>query len=141
MAQRLTPDRIEDARRLRAEGFSWNQIGLRLDTTPFRLRTALDEHFRRRRNEMSRRNWARREPDDRCGKPGSGNLRRKTPPIPKQRLRASCDHVVTTFDHVPDEVLREREQHEAALKRRTLTQRLLGDPPEGWRALDQRRQG
>jgi hypothetical protein len=38
-------------------------------------------------------------------------------------------------------VLREREQHEAALKRRTLTQMLLNDPPEGWRALDQRRQG
>jgi hypothetical protein len=62
--------------------------------------------------------------------------------IPKQRTRENCDHrVMTAADFIPDEVLREREQHEAALKRRTLTQMLLNDPPEGWRALDQRRQG
>ena len=141
MAHRLTPDRIEEARRLHAEGFSWNQIALRLDTTPFLLRSVLDEHFRRRRNEMSRRNWARREPEDRA-RPGGGNLRRTTPPIPKQRTRENCDHrVMTAADFIPDEVLREREQHEAALKRRTLTQILLNDPPEGWRAVDQRRQG
>jgi hypothetical protein len=34
--------------------------------------------------------------------------------------------------------LREREMRQAALDRRTLSQTLLGDPPIGWRALDQR---
>jgi hypothetical protein len=57
-------------------------------------------------------------------------------------MRKDSHHRVTTaFEYIPLAVQLECERRKAALKRRTLTQMLLNDPPEGWRALDQRRQG
>ena len=54
------------------------------------------------------------------------------------KRRAPPQHVVTALDRVPDDVMREAEQRKIALERRTLTETFFGDPPQGWRALDQR---
>ena len=141
----MTPEQKAEARRMRREGFAWDQIAKRIDVTPYMLRCEVQKGFREHRTAAARRQWAGREPSN-PARPGGGRLRRmrsQALTIPERpRMRENCDHrVVTAYEYIPDHVLREREKHEAALKRRTLTQILLGDPPEGWSALDQRRQG
>ena len=141
---KMTPVKIGEAERMRADGFSWDQIAKRIDVSPYVLRCAVEPGYREYKRENARREWAKREPRD-PARPGGGRRRRlhsKPPPTPKPRRLRSCDHkVVSAFEYIPDAVLRECKRRAAALKRRTLTQIILGDPPEGWSALEQRRQG
>ena len=141
----VTPNKIEEARRLRGSGFSWDQIAKRLDLSQFVVRCAVEPGYREYKKENARREWAQREPRD-PNRPGGGRRRRlpaKAQAIPKrQHTRQNCDHrVKTAFEYIPLAVQLECERRKAALKRRTLTQILLGDPPEGWSALDQRGRG
>ena len=56
---------------------------------------------------------------------------------PEERTRAAPKHDVRGT-HPPDEVLRRREKYQTALDARTDVERLLGDPPLGFSALDAR---
>jgi hypothetical protein len=141
----VTPNKIVEAQRMRGDGFSWDQIAKRLAVSPYVLRCAVEPGYREYKRENARREWAGREPRD-PARPGGGRRRRlakKVLPAPKrQPMRKDNHHRVTTaFEYIPLAVQLECERRKAALKRRTLTQILLGDPPEGWSALDQRGRG
>jgi hypothetical protein len=55
-----------------------------------------------------------------------------------QRVRAEV-HTVISADRIPLGVQIERERHQTALEARSPTEIMLGDPPIGYRALDQRK--
>jgi hypothetical protein len=124
---KLTPEIVEQAREMRALGVGWHTCTKRLGISEYLLRVEIEPHFQEHRRAQGRRYTA--------GKKAAAIVRAKRI---AERKRAAAAHVVTAADRIPPDVAREREQREAALERRTLSETLCGDPPQGWRALDQR---
>jgi len=120
MAQTVTPELIEEARRLRKEGHAWHAISRTLGISYYVLRCELDAGFYEYRQRLK-----------------VGPPREK----PAGRVRADTENRVLAFDRIPDEVLAERDRRKAALAGRTLTQEFFGDPPCGYSALDRRAKG
>jgi hypothetical protein len=122
----LTPQLVEQARELRANGVGWHTVSKRLGVTVYHLRVELEPHFQAHRRAQHRRYVIEKK-----------EIAEHKAAI-RERKRASAAHIVTALDRVPDDVMREAEQRKIALERRTLTESFFGDPPQGWRALDQR---
>jgi hypothetical protein len=126
MSTILTPHLVEQARALRANGVGWHSVSKRLGVTVYLLRVELEPHFQAHRRAQHKRYVIEKK-----------EIAEHKAAI-RERKRAAAQHVVTAADRIPPDVAREREQREAALERRTLSETLCGDPPQGWRALDQR---
>lgn len=127
---KLTPEIAEQAREMRACGVGWHTASKRTGISEYILRRELEPHFMEHRRAQGRRYTAKKKT--------AAIVRAKRV---AERKRASAVHTVSALDRVPPETLLERERHQAALERRSLSETLLGDPPEGWRALDQRGKG
>jgi hypothetical protein len=126
----LTPELVDQARQLRANGVGWHTVSKRTGISEYILRVEIEPHFQEHRRAQHKKNAVERK-----------QLLAKHIATMRARRRSKTKakpHVVTAFDRVPDEVMRERDMRQAALDRRTLSQMLLGDPPIGWRALDER---
>jgi hypothetical protein len=124
----LTPELVDQARQLRANGVGWHTVSKRTGISEYILRVEIEPAFQQHRREQHRRNVVIRKEV----------IAKRAAMRGRMRPNTKAPHTVTAFERVPDEVLREREMRQAALDRRTLSQTLLGDPPIGWRALDQR---
>jgi hypothetical protein len=127
MATPLTPHLVEQARELRANGVGWHSVSKRVGISEYLLRAELEPHFQAHRRAQHRRYVSEKK--------AAAIVRAKRV---IDRKRAEAAHIVSALDRVPDDVLREAEQRKIALERRTLTETFFGDPPQGWRALDQR---
>lgn len=57
---------------------------------------------------------------------------------PRKRVAKPCNYI-TRAEKAPQSVLDERERRQAAIDQRGLCAALLGDPPRGYSALDQKR--
>lgn len=127
----MTPELVDQARQLRANGVGWHTIQKRLGISEYILRVEIEPHFQEHRRAQHRRNVVTRK---------EVIAKRATMRAPRRSNTKGNNgpHTVTAFERVPDDVLREREMREAALDRRTPSQIQFGDPPIGWRALDQR---
>jgi hypothetical protein len=126
----LTPQLVEQARQLRANGVGWHTVSKRTGISEYILRVEIEPHFQEHRREQHRKNTVERK-----------QLLAKHLATMRARRRSITKegpHHVTAFERVPEDVLREREMRQEALDRRTPSQMLFGDPPIGWRALDQR---
>jgi hypothetical protein len=124
----LTPELVDQARQLRANGVGWHTVSKRTGISEYILRVEIEPHFQQHRREQHRRNVVIRKEV----------IAKRATMRARMRPNMKTPHTVTAFERVPEEVLRDREMRLAALDRRTLSQTLLGDPPIGWRALDQR---
>ena len=132
----LSPQKLERARELRADRWPWHKIAETLEVSAYVVRCEIEPGYRDYKSENARRQWA----DIASGK--TPRRRRSGEKIPKRtRRRAICNHRSTADERVPDVVLRDRENRKTALERRTLAQTILGDPPPGYSALDQRARG
>jgi hypothetical protein len=127
----LTPELVDQARQLRANGVGWHTVSKRTGISEYILRVEIEPQFQEHRRAQYRRHVVVKK--EQAEKRARVHARRRSNTKGK-----SAAHVVTAFDRVPDEVMRERDMRQAALDRRTLSQMLLGDPPIGWRALDER---
>jgi hypothetical protein len=127
----LTPQLVEQARALRANHVGWHTVSKRTGISEYILRRELEPHFQAHRREQHKRYVI-----------GKKELKAKREAAIRDRAahktRAEAPHVVTAFDRVPDEVMREAAERKIALERRTLTQMFFNDPPQGYSALDQR---
>jgi hypothetical protein len=135
MSTILTPQLVEQARALRANHVGWHTVSKRTGVSEYLLRVELEPHFQEHRREQGRRYVLEKKATaiKRAKARERGRLLAKR--------RAPPQHVVTALDRIPDDVMREAEQRKIALERRTLTESFFGDPPQGWRALDQRAKG
>jgi gamma-glutamyl:cysteine ligase YbdK (ATP-grasp superfamily) len=124
----LTPELVDQARQLRANGVGWHTVSKRTGISEYILRVEIEPQFQEHRRAQWHRNKVTRKEV----------IAKRAAMRARVRPNTKAPHVVTAFDRVPDEVMREREMRQAALDRRTLSQTLLGDPPIGWRALDER---
>jgi hypothetical protein len=125
----LTPQLVEQARELRANGVGWHTVSKRTGISEYILRVEIEPHFQEHRREQHRRNVVTRK--ELIAK--RATMRARVRPNTKGN---NGPHIVTAFDRVPDDVLRERDERETAKERRTLAQILLGDPIPGYSALD-----
>jgi hypothetical protein len=128
MSTILTPQLVDQARELRGNGVGWHTVSKRTGISEYLLRVELEPDFKEYRRAQGRRYTA--------GKKTAAIIRAKR--IAERKQRATAAHIVTALDRVPDDVMREAEERKIALERRTLTESFFGDPPKGWRALDQR---
>jgi hypothetical protein len=124
----LTPELVDKAREMRAAHVGWHTIQKRLGVSEYLLRAEMEPAFQKHRSAQHRRYAIEKKQI----------AEHKATMRARVRPNTKAPHVVTAFDRVPDEVMREREMRQSALDRRTLSQTLLGDPPIGWRALDER---
>jgi hypothetical protein len=124
----LTPQLVEQARQLRANGVGWHTVSKRTGISEYILRVEIEPHFQEHRREQHRKNTVERK-----------QLLAKHLATMRARRRSitkEAPHHVTAMERVPPEVLRERDERETAKDRRTLAQILLGDPIPGYSALD-----
>jgi hypothetical protein len=128
----LNPQLVEQARALRANGVGWHTCTKRLGVSEYLLRVELEPHFQAFRRAQHKRYVLEKK----ATAIKRANARERGRLLAKHR--APPQHVVTALDRIPDEVMREAEERKIALERRTLTESFFGDPPKGWRALDQR---
>jgi hypothetical protein len=124
----LTPQIVEQARALRTNHVGWHTVSKRTGISEYILRREIEPHFLADRLAQQRRHTARTKAAVIV------KLKREA----EARKRAAAPHVVTAADRIPPDVAREAEQRKIALERRSLTESFFGDPPKGWRALDQR---
>jgi hypothetical protein len=116
--KQLSADQLATARKLRGEGWAWDRIASALLVTAYAIRCEIEPGYRDYKKRYARRQWE------------------ETP----TRKRSACDHRVAD-DRAPEDVLRQRAERQIALERRTASQTILGDPPQGYSALDQRTRG
>jgi hypothetical protein len=125
----LTPELVDQARQLRANGVGWHTVSKRTGISEYILRVEIEPQYQEHRRAQHRRHVVVKK--EQAEKRALVHARRRS-------ITKEGPHVVAAFERVPDEVMREREMRLAALERRTPSQMLFGDPPIGWRALDQR---
>jgi hypothetical protein len=124
----LTPQLVEQARELRANGVGWHTVSKRTGISEYILRVEIEPHFQEHRRAQHQKNSATRK-----------QLLAKHLTTMRARRRSitkAAPHYVATLERAPPEVLRERDERETAKDRRTLAQILLGDPIPGYSALD-----
>jgi hypothetical protein len=124
----LTPELVDQARQLRANGVGWHTVSKRTGISEYILRVEIEPHFQDHRRAQHRRNVVIRKEV----------IAKRAAMRARVRPNMKAPHVVTAFERAPPEVLRERDERETAKERRTLAQILLGDPIPGYSALDQR---
>jgi hypothetical protein len=128
---RLTPEIVEHARTLRAAGHGWRRIQTQIGVSEYILRVELEPGYREQKSGQHRAYIVEKKHIAAERAAARALLRLNTKDNPR------AGRATTAFDRVPDDVLRERDARKTALDGRTVTQRLMGDPPVGWRALDQ----
>jgi hypothetical protein len=124
----LTPELVDQARQLRANGVGWHTVSKRTGISEYILRVEIEPQFQEHRRAQHRRNVVIRKEV----------IAKRATMRARARPNTKAPHTVTAFERVPDDVLRERDMRQAALDRRTPSQIQFGDPPIGWRALDER---
>ena len=129
MSTTLTPQLVEQARELRANGVGWHSVSKRTGVSVYHLRVEIEPEFLEHHRAVHNRHIARKKTE---------KIKRDRRRTPNAKRRKPAPHVVTALDRIPDDVAREAEQRKIALERRSLTETFFGDPPEGWRALDRR---
>ena len=117
---------------MRANGVGWHTVSARTGVSEYLLRVELEPHFQAHRRALQRRYVIEKK----AAAIKRAKARERGRLLAKRR--APPQHVVTALDRIPDDVMREAEQRKIALEGRGLTESFFGDPPIGWRALDQR---
>lgn len=123
MPNPLKPDELAMAKRLRHKGVAWAVIAKTLGRSRIYVRRALDVEFRDHRN-MLQANWVKKR-QTQLGPPAP-KPHRQNNPLESQRL------------YVPADVLADRDRR-AEIAPSSVTAALMGDPPIGRSALDQRK--
>jgi hypothetical protein len=123
--KQLTPNLIEQARALRADGIGWRHVAHRLGVSEYVLRCAIEPDYRQYKLDLNvRQRNAAKQPRIQRPRP----VDRPPPRYVRHAPKAP-----------PADVLAQRDLAlELRLKPRSVTAQLLGDPLPGRSALDQR---
>lgn len=126
----LTPELVDQARELRANGAGWHTVAKRTGISEYILRVEIEPQYQEHRRAQHRRHVIVKK--EQAEKRALVRARRRS-------ITKGAPHVVSAFDRVPPDVLRDRDAREAAARERaTLDQIVFGDPIPGYSALDQR---
>jgi hypothetical protein len=126
----LTPELVDKARKMRAAHVGWHTIQKRLGVSEYLLRAEMEPAFQKHRSAQHRRYAIEKKQIAEHKATMRARLRSNTKAEP---------HYVATLERAPPDVLRDRDEREAAARERaTLDQIVFGDPTPGYSALDRR---